>query len=744
MSGKGMPGGAAARGPQPSGGPQATRGPQPAPVPVAQRAPGDRDGEEEPEGPDRSDPQGPAEPEQPQDARAARRELVDHMPGFMFRRASSFGGALVGGCQQGIAGGTFHGAVSYGTVIHQYGSDAVDRQAAGAIPEGELAALERTFLDGEIFASALHRLREERVLVLAGAHSTGRRAAATMLLRRLGTASVRAVEPGISPAALAGRITDGAGHLVCDLATSRATPFAYEQLLALRDRLAGGDSYLVITTGPAATLVGFEPVSWEPPATAEVLRARLRELVGARTAAETMELEAVRNFLSEGHAIGEVPLFADLLARHRTHGDSSSALAEFGRAAVDKQIRSWLSDSDLLLRDKGFLLSLAVFDQAPYPLAAELADSLFTRLQHLEDPYVSPRIPVFGTGPAERLRLARAVPYEGDEATEWGPVPQTMARFENPLTAPAVLTEVWLRQPSARSPLTEWVRELAKDPRPLVRTRAAAATATLAHTDLPSSLGLLIAPWAGSRSYAARLVAANSLALAQLLGVTAVRRILTAWCDDPDEGLRWTGSRGWALLAGLRTELAPDALAALMRRARNDDCDPEEREQLASSVTLLLTTGDKPAMVAELAGLLRGHSHVRALALNAFLSACEFHAAADRETNLLAWYAEGGPGAPKAAPHLTALWHCALDDRRHTADALRVLRGWVYEAQLRPSAEAALTSLLPALTATDAGHHRIGYLLRTMPGADGGPPPAVAGRVWKRVMDRPAAQGVPR
>ena len=688
------------------------------------------------------------EPDKPQNARAARRELVDHMPEFIAGIAPTFGGSRIQGDQHGIAGGVYHGRVHLGDIheVHHHGSPTGHAYASGAIPPDTLHRIAGAFADGPVFAAALERLREEKVLVLSGPHSSGRRAAATMLLLRLGAPVIRALEPEISPAALRGQLDEGAGHLVCDLTTSRDRPFTRVQLLALREQLSGQHGgHLVITTGPAAQLADVEPMYWEPPSAAEALRAHLSPLIGEENAGRLMESEPARDFLDGGHRIGETGAFAKALADHHRGAVPRSALAGFGRATVEKQIRAWFDDPKLPLREKGFLLSLAVFDQAPYPLAAELADPLFVRLQKSDGPHEPPSVPVFGASPADRLRQVRAEAYEGEESTEWGPVPQTMARYENPLTAPALLTEAWVRQPSTRPALTGWVRELAMDARPLVRTRAAAATAALAHADLSSAIALLVAPWAVSNSFASRLVAANSLVLTDLLGVSAVPRILDQWCADVrSDGLRWTGIRAWALLAGLRPELGPDALTALVRRARQADCGAQERQSLADSAALLLTSGDTAAMVHELAVLLDDKEPaVQELALDAFLNACDELGTAGAEAGVLDWYvdeyaewcaqrrADSARTAadPPVLRDVTTLWNAALGNRDRTKDALTALRQWVYEAERHPAVEAALASLLPALLSTDVGRRRIGHLLRTMPGEDGGPPPPVAERL---------------
>ncbi|MFD0394456.1 hypothetical protein ACFQ3Z_27590 [Streptomyces nogalater] len=87
---------------------------------------------------------------------------------------------------------------------------------------------------------------------------------------------------------------------------------------------------------------------------------------------------------------------------------------------------------------------------------------------------------------------------------------QFKAKFLDERVPLVLLRLVWTGHPSARPALIEWLRRLADDGRPLVRTRAAATVAVLARTDLPSAMALVIQPWATSRLFRHRLVAVNS------------------------------------------------------------------------------------------------------------------------------------------------------------------------------------------------------------------------------------------
>ncbi|WP_406348129.1 hypothetical protein OHA44_15140 [Streptomyces sp. NBC_00144] len=719
----------------------------PPPVPGPQRAaapdaPQPPPGDSRPAGP--AQPTEPGEPEErSQEARAAQRELFAHAPEFILGSAASFGGSLVGGAQHGVSGGQVAGDVFLGgkTEIHHHTSAAGGSvHSAGEIPRAELDRLSGDFVEGPSFAAALERLRTERVLVLSGQHATGRRTAALMLLDRLGVPTVRALQPETGPSALPAQLTGSGGHVLCDMPLSRNRPLRDAHLYAAADRLKQfDDGYLVITVEASPYLPGVTPFCWEPPPAEEVLRAFLaaRKTGGAETE-RLLTLDPVREFLAHGHhRCAEAAEFAGRLAEYDGTAAALAGLAGFSLSAVEKQCRDWLSapDSELGLRDKAFLISLSVFDGAPYVLAAELGDRLFVNLQRLQHPEQEPAIPVFGPSAADRLALARAEGVTRNESTDWGPVPQYLAHFREPRTAHTLLTEVWTGHPSARPALVDWLKQLARDGRPMVRTRAAAAAAMLAAADLPSAMAALVDGWALSRSFGPRVTAANALTLAQLLEAPAILRLLTQWCGDAHWARRWTAIRAFALLAPVRPDLAAPALQALAARARAEDSSPAESRNLTESTALLLSGGNRGEMLAELVRLLQDTAPVRGLALAAFVRACE----SDEEGSLVDWYAESGSYDAGPARDLAMLWRTALGDRAHTKAALDALRTWLYAGERRPDAGQALTLLLPGLVTTAADHGRLDHLLRTLRSADGSPErPRIADRLLSVLNPRSA------
>ncbi|MGW2423647.1 hypothetical protein ACWC0C_31095 [Streptomyces sp. NPDC001709] len=671
-----------------------------------------------------------AEPEADgtQEARAAQRELFAHTPGFFLGDEARFGGSLVGGAQHGVSGGRVDGDVYLGgrTEIHHHGGAGVTPDASGEIPRERIEELAAGYADGPAFASALKRLREERVLVLSGAHATGRNAAALMLVHRLGVPAVHALSPETTPAALSGLLGRPGGHVLRDLPLSRNRPLRDTHLFAAREQLVSSGGYLVVTVENSPHLPGVTPCPWTPPPAEDVVRALLARRRPADADA-LLALEPVAGFLAADRHPAEAAAFAEALTAYDGSPEALARLADFGQAAVEKQCRDWLGDPETDLRDKAFLIALAVFDQAPYVLAAELADQLFVHFERLQHPDRPPTIPVFGPAAEDRLALARADGEVRQEQTDWGPVPQFMAAFRDERTSQVLLTEVWTSHPSARPALVQWLRQLARDGRPLVRTRAAAAAALLAAADLPSTMALLVDGWATARAVGPRVTAANTLTLAQLLGAPVVLRLLTQWCNDGRWERRWTAIRALGLLAPLRPDLAGPALDALASRARVDASSQAEQNNLTESAALLLSAGQRRGEVlAEFVRLLyRDTPAVRDLALAAFARACDNA----EEGALVGWYAETGMYQADAARDTATLWRTALGDRTHTRPALNALQTWVHVAARRADAARALELLLPALVVTAEDRKRLDHELRTMRAEDGSPHPPMAERL---------------
>ncbi|RKE19866.1 hypothetical protein [Streptomyces sp. TLI_171] len=734
---------------------------------------------------DQSDPAADGQEAEPdpgsEQAWDSRRDLLRHTPGFFLGGRARLGGSMVGGDQHGVSGGQVFGDVILGgsKIEYRFGEDTEER--SGEIPAAEIEQLAAQFVrpgapDGEraqpssgipepdAFDTALAQLTEHRVVVLSGSAESGRRTAALMLLRAVGTTKYRALDPSLPAGRLAGELRAGWGHLLSDYSAGAERPLREHHLRSLSERLRSDDGHLVIVVGPHAVVHGgFPPVPWQPPAPASFLRARLiHRQLSEPEADRLLALPPVQAMIQHPRPIAELAWFADQVVNHSHGGLEIEQLAGLGHHAAEQQVRSWFDGEQCSIHDQAFLISLAAFDDAPYPLAAELGDALFTLLQKIENPHRPAGIPVFGTSSARRIELARAERYQESEETEWGPVLQTKIQFRDRLTAVALLREAWNGHPSARPAVVGWLRRLALDPRPLVRNRAASATAVLAQTDLASTMALLIQPWAADRRFRARLAAANTLALAQQLGTPHIARILHTWCTADDHKLRWTAIRGYALVGDSFPEQAlaalVDAVRALGRRTDPPSSWADELDEIAqSTATVLLAAGQHAALgdsdSDSVAGAAALWSDLLPLArtgvLRSFVLRTVVHACGPTDGTpdtgrplLLDLFAraDGAPGTPGALlrQSLAALWRTVLNDPMSSAAGLNALRQWVTAAEPDPDAERALAELLPMLVVSAEDAKRLSYLLQNLRRTDSAP--TAADRLQSALLPHRAPQ----
>ncbi|MEU2876017.1 M48 family metalloprotease [Streptomyces sp. NPDC007070] len=231
------------------------------------------------------------------------------------------------------------------------------------------------------------------------------------------------------------------------------------------------------------------------------------------------------------------------------------------------------------------------------------------------------------------VRLVHADGYHDEEVTEWGPVHQFFAGFRKERMVGALVEAVWNLHPSARPALVAWIRRLAEDGRPLVRTRAA-----------------------------------------HLLGVEPVLRVLRAWCTGDVESRRWTAVRAYGLLGPVHHEETLDTLLEAVRRpspghgepAEAEDDEPtEEARQFADALELLLLAVREPVLraLAERLDGDRADRTVRAYALAAFCRACEQREDPEDRPLVLHWYAQAVvDGEAETARQLAGLWQALSAD----------------------------------------------------------------------------------
>ncbi|MFF8830767.1 hypothetical protein [Streptomyces sp. NPDC015131] len=667
--------------------------------------------------------------------------------------------------------------------VHLHGGPPSRLHSVGPLPAAELAHLAATFAPSRRYDELYAELVLRRVLVLRGRSGTGRRTAAVRMLLQAARTSgeVIALDPGTEPADFADHVRPGGAHVVVDPVTGPDGPLRDVHLHAVHRRL-GAEGLFVVVTGSAVEDVTTH--DWEPPPATEITRAHLLHALqqsgpepasGGATVSERarclLELDVSVAYLSAGPSPREAVGFARLLAARAAGRCGDEELSRYGRVSAEETAGRWFAgggpEEGVSLRDKAFLISLAVFDGLPYPLVAELGDRLHLRLLGVEEPGRPAGHPVFAASPAERLALARAEEYPDETDTPWGRLPERVVAFRDGSLWNTVLCHVWTSHPAVRGPLLAWLDSLVADRRVTVRLRAAVASGVLAAADFGHAHDAFLDRWGSSPRPAERQLAAWSLYTAAEHGMdTAVRRLLSQWSGRPDPARRWTVARSYALLGGAT---ATSALRDIERMAASGpEPDPLLRAAYEQTLEALL---QGPAAVTVLERLVRWYGSrgpLRALAAQGFLRGARRRVRGEGPGGALwprlLWLAEHDTATRQFA---VVMWRLLLNDRERRDAARDELVRWVrcadhastraargrlftgppYEEEPDPpgavsDVESALCRLLPLLVETGNDRERLDFLLRRYEppaGADG----ATAARLRDALAGEPPARSAP-
>lgn len=646
--------------------------------------------------------------------------------------------------------------------VHLHENPLPRLHTVGPLPTAELDHLAETFAPNRRYDELHGELTDQRVLVMRGRRGTGRRTAALRMLMQAGpkAGEVIALDPGTEPVDFANHVQPAGAYVVVDPITSQDGPLRDIHLNAVRHRI-GDDGLFIVVAAHDTVMEDVTVHAWEPPPAADITRAHLlrairRTMADGPSDAATAEDKARRllkldqavAYLAVGPSPREAADFARLLMEYAAGRCDDEELSGYGRISAEEITNRWFGEghqSDrVTLRDKAFLVSLAVFDGLPYPLVAELGDLLYVRLRAVEEPDRAPGYPVFGPSPADRLTLARAQEYDDETSTAWGGLTERVVAFQNSSHWSTVLRHVWTSHPAVRGPLLAWLDTLVTDRRVFVRLRAAVASGVLAAADFGYAFDNFLNQWGSSPSPMQRQLAAWALyTAAEHDADSAVRRLLSNWSGRHDPARRWTVARTYALLGGAT---APSALRDIGRMAATGSApDNALRSALEQALEVLLLG---PAAVAALEQLVQWHEAqgpLRELAAAGFLrGARRRHYVVDDRTTTwprLLWLADRGPAARR---YVVVMWRALLADRSQREAARAELGRWVrvaerasmnaarhrafldgapYEEAGRydvvSDVESALGELLPLLVRTRNDYERLDFLLRRLDPSDG-------------------------
>lgn len=603
--------------------------------------------------------------------------------------------------------------------------------SSAQMPAAQLASIMERFAKTPDHDELVHRLRTNRVLVLRGSRASGRRTASIGVLADVqqDPQPLLVLDPVIPPGELVDQLRPGARHLIADFSTTTVAPLRRHHLHAIQERLEKNDGYAIITIDPHVALDGAltEQHEWCPPAPESILNAHLEaDCPHPSVRQSALELDETRSFLKTQPSPEETAGYARMLV-HYVRGQSSlQDLATYSASAVEEHAQRVFSDPDGSMREKAFLIALAVFNQLPYSTIAEAGDDLYRAFQECEDPETEAGVSIFDTSRSARLGWARAFEYDSYE-TDQDPASMRLTAFLNPSMSSIVLRHVWLEHPAAREPIRRWLRELGESGGDVSRVRAALAAGRLAATDFSSIMRPLLEPWARSRPLGQRQLAAWALFAAVEQGADdEVRRVLQRWAEG-GEGRRWTVLHTADALADL---LGKSTIPLVSTIAKTPARDPRLRHELERVTARLLTGPTSLQALDTLVGWSQHPGPHRDLAYRAFI-----RAAGKQEEGRPALLSHGSVDQ-QAWDALITLWRAVLNDPAVRDDARRGLAGWVILAAEQQPLELELRRLFSELAASANERARLDYLLRHLPGE--GPEAArpVADRIRSRLPEQ--------
>lgn len=613
-----------------------------------------------------------------------------------------------------------------------HSSSNLQRQVtSGQMPAAQLASILERFAEAPDHDELVDRLRTSRVLVLRGSRASGRRTASLGVLADVqqDPQPLLVLDPVIPPNELVDQLRPGARHLIADFSTTTDAPLRQYHLHAIQERLRANDGYAIITIDPHVAVDGTltEQHEWHPPAPESILNAHLEaDCPHPSVRQPALDLDETRSYLKTQPSPEEIAGYARTLLLYIDGQRSLQDLATYSTSAVEDHAQRVFSETDVSMREKAFLIALAVFNQLPYSTIAEVGDDLYRAFQEREDPETEAGVSIFDTSRSARLSWARAFEYDSFE-TDHDSASTRLTAFLNPSTSSIVLRHVWLEHPAAREPIRRWLRELGEIGTDVSRMRAALAAGCLAATDFSSIMGPLLEPWAGSRPLGQRQLAAWALFAAVQQGADyEVRRVLQRWAEG-GEGRRWTVLHTADALADL---LGKSTIPLISTIAKKPARDPRLRHELERVTARLLTGSTALQALDAMVGWSQKPGPRRDLAYRAFI-----RAAGKQEEGRPALLSHGNADQ-QAWTALITLWRAVLNNPAARDDARLGLAGWVILAAEDESLEPDLWRLFSELAASANERARLDYLLRHLPTEAPEAARPVADRVRTHLVDQ--------
>jgi hypothetical protein len=467
--------------------------------------------------------------------RRIRQAGLESLKGTWFGGAARFGGPT-----------SFNGHAAARDVNIFYGQAERSVAETGPIDPELIKQLGTEHVRSGSYARALGCLRQSRLVVLAGPDGSGKRTTGLVLLSELAGPNVNALsaETALGSPDHSGLRT-GAGYLAELLADA---DLRYPWLAAWVAELDRLDAYLVITV-PADAAVGSDAaerfvVDHDPPDCREIVLRRLRSDTAHGREAERL-LEGDSTALACATWPGAAASLATCVLAIVRDGRPAADLAPLIAATRRQGTRQLLRNDrpggprervELLYR-RAVLVSVAVFTGLPFADAMAAAEMLADRFIAIEfpDPRDAGR-EVFVRWREQLDREPGIIIEESEFPGRWGTALTAQLRFRDPELHVAMLQELWEHYDAARTPLLQWLSDLAiSSPDEAVRVRAAQIVGRLAIRDFGHVCHRLILRLANSISPKAWEAAATALEAAAADGGPHVLQLLAEWCREGNQ-----------------------------------------------------------------------------------------------------------------------------------------------------------------------------------------------------------------
>ncbi len=503
----------------------------------------------------------------------------DHADAQWARRDDVRAGMRALGVQQSGVYITANSAVFHAAVVGgNYAGTAAARPLLEQIARTTISEIDACFVQPDGFGALHAALTERRLIVLRAHRRWGRTTLAIRLLSSTGVEKVHELRTDAPLVDLRSEdIPRGGGVLVDGLSAVQAAELRFMDLQRICDWLIAARSFAVLVVDSTAHLsdpaVGRTVLELTaPPKAREVVLRHLKSALPGRRDDEIQEMidvpriaELLLNVPAQAYDVQQLTQLAgDVVELNRGAITLDEVLTRY-KLRSNLEIGDWFKD----LSEAAVATALAVAALQGMPF-----ESISSAARRLEDAYLDKYGDRAGRRPrqtrTERLNAARTALTTTIQRTRYGSVPTQVAAFLDESLPPLVLDHVWYEYDSDRDLLLDWLRQIAQDPSPSVRTRAAMALGYLACHDFDMIWREVIVGWAASGDHDQRERAVAALAIPARHHRTQqlVLNLVADWAARSNWRLRIAAVRALGTAVGPLVPGGPDApLAELAKDA---------------------------------------------------------------------------------------------------------------------------------------------------------------------------------